>query len=104
MQVKEEVKAFGEWCLGFGVPDILINNAGQFLPGSIQEEEDGILEKMIEEEQMKIIVLPFKPVLYAKQNKYETIIQSSGFALYYAVWCKWLFPIRLLKCCLHYNR
>lgn len=48
MQVKEEVKAFGEWCLGFGVPDILINNAGQFLPGSIQDEEDGILEKMLE--------------------------------------------------------
>jgi short-subunit dehydrogenase len=34
--------------LGFGVPDILINNAGQFLPGSIHEEEEGILEKMIE--------------------------------------------------------
>lgn len=48
MQVKEEVKAFGQWCLGFGVPDILINNAGQFLPGSIHDEEEGILEKMIE--------------------------------------------------------
>jgi short-subunit dehydrogenase len=48
MQVKEEVKAFGEWCLGFGVPDILINNAGQFLPGSILDEEVGVLEKMME--------------------------------------------------------
>jgi short-subunit dehydrogenase len=28
--------------------DILINNAGQFLPGSIFNEEDGVLEKMIE--------------------------------------------------------
>ena len=28
--------------------DILINNAGSFLPGNISEEEDGVLEKMIE--------------------------------------------------------
>lgn len=47
MSVTEEVKAFGEWCLGFGVPDVLVNNAGQFLPGSIHNEPDGILEQMI---------------------------------------------------------
>lgn len=29
------------------IPDILINNAGQFLPGSIYNEEEGTLEKMI---------------------------------------------------------
>ncbi len=48
MRVKEEVKKFGIWCLEFGVPDILINNAGQFLPGSIHEEGEGVLEQMIE--------------------------------------------------------
>lgn len=48
MRVKEEVKQFGVWSLGFGVPDMLINNAGQFLPGSIHEEGDGVLEQMIE--------------------------------------------------------
>lgn len=48
MRVKEEVKQFGVWCLEFGVPDILINNAGQFIPGSIHEEEEGVLEQMIE--------------------------------------------------------
>jgi short-subunit dehydrogenase len=47
LSVTEEVKAFGEWCLGFGVPDVLVNNAGQFLPGSIHNEPDGILEQMI---------------------------------------------------------
>jgi short-subunit dehydrogenase len=47
MGVKEEAKKFGAWCLGFGVPDIVINNAGQFVPGSIHEEADGVLEKMI---------------------------------------------------------
>lgn len=45
---KNEVVAFGNWCLTFGTPNIVINNAGSFLPGSIYNEEDGILEKMIE--------------------------------------------------------
>jgi short-subunit dehydrogenase len=48
MAVKEQVKEFGVWCLGFGVPFILVNNAGQFLPGSVHSEEEGTLEKMIE--------------------------------------------------------
>jgi short-subunit dehydrogenase len=48
MAVKEQVTAFGEWCLGFGIPGILINNAGQFLPGSVHSEEEGTLQKMIE--------------------------------------------------------
>ncbi len=44
----EEAKAFGVWSLGFGVPDIVVNNAGQFLPGSVHNEAAGTLEKMIE--------------------------------------------------------
>ncbi len=48
MSKKEEVKQFGTWALGFGSADVLVNNAGQFLPGSIYNEEEGILEKMIE--------------------------------------------------------
>ena len=48
MGMKEETKQFGVWCLGFGVPDIVVNNAGQFMPGSVHTEEEGILEKLIE--------------------------------------------------------
>jgi short-subunit dehydrogenase len=48
MSIQEEVKKFANWCLKHGTPDMLINNAGQFVPGSIQEEADGILEQMIE--------------------------------------------------------
>lgn len=48
MSKKNEVIDFAKWCLTFGVPDIIINNAGSFLPGSINEEADGIIEKMIE--------------------------------------------------------
>src|SRR3954471_7162832 len=45
---KEDVKVFADWCLQFGLPDILVNNAGQFIPGSVYNEEEGALEKMIE--------------------------------------------------------
>ena len=45
---KEDVKAFGAWCLQQGTPEILVNNAGQFIPGSIHEEAEGMLEQMME--------------------------------------------------------
>jgi short-subunit dehydrogenase len=45
---KEQAIEFANWCLQSGTPDILINNAGQFLPGSIYNEKDGLLENMIE--------------------------------------------------------
>lgn len=44
---KNEAIEFGNWCLSIATPDILINNAGNFLPGSIYNEEDGVLETMI---------------------------------------------------------
>jgi short-subunit dehydrogenase len=44
---KENAIAFGNFCLENGTPDILINNAGSFLPGSIHEEKDGTFEKML---------------------------------------------------------
>lgn len=46
---KTEAQEFGKWVLDQNRPiDILINNAGYFLPGSIYNEEDGTLEKMIQ--------------------------------------------------------
>ncbi|MDZ4808280.1 MAG: SDR family oxidoreductase [Bacteroidota bacterium] len=44
---KEDTIAFGNWCLSFGVPDILINNAGLFEPGSVHNEPDGLLENQM---------------------------------------------------------
>ncbi len=44
---KAQAKEFGVWCLGFGVPDIVINNAGAFEPGSIYNERDGLLEDQL---------------------------------------------------------
>jgi short-subunit dehydrogenase len=49
MSDTNEVKQFGKWMLDKGlVPDILVNNAGSFIPGSVYNEEEGTLEKMIE--------------------------------------------------------
>jgi len=44
---KEEAIAFGNWCLSAGAPDVLVNNAGLFEPGSVYNEPDGILENQI---------------------------------------------------------
>ncbi|MDI9365014.1 MAG: SDR family oxidoreductase [Flavobacterium sp.] len=48
MGVKEEVLAFAKWCLQYGTPAIIVNNAGQFLSGTIHNEEEGLLEQMIQ--------------------------------------------------------
>jgi short-subunit dehydrogenase len=48
LSIKEQAQAFGNWVLDFRMSiDILINNAGLFLPGSVHDEEDGVLEQMI---------------------------------------------------------
>lgn len=44
----DNIKNFTQWILGFGLPlDVLINNAGIFIPGSIYNEAEGTLEQMI---------------------------------------------------------
>lgn len=40
-------KSFGEWCLEMGVPGILVNNAGNFEPGSVHNEPEGTLERQV---------------------------------------------------------
>jgi short-subunit dehydrogenase len=45
---KAQVKEFGAFCKSFNRPvDVLVNNAGYFIPGFIHQEEDGVLESMI---------------------------------------------------------
>jgi len=47
LSIKEEAIAFGNWCLSFAVPDIVVNNAGLFEPGSVHNEPDGTLESQL---------------------------------------------------------
>jgi short-subunit dehydrogenase len=44
---KDEVLAFAKWCLQYGTPTIVVNNAGQFIQGNIANEADGVLEHLI---------------------------------------------------------
>ncbi len=48
MADKNQVAAFADWCLQKGTPDIVINNAGHFIPGSVHNEPDGSLEEMLQ--------------------------------------------------------
>lgn len=41
-------KEFGQWVLNTGLaPDVLVNNAGLFEPGSVHNEPEGLLEKQM---------------------------------------------------------
>jgi short-subunit dehydrogenase len=42
-----QVHAFTKWCLSKTTPDILINNAGYFLPGSVQTAPEGQLAEQL---------------------------------------------------------
>ncbi|MDP4130510.1 MAG: SDR family oxidoreductase [Bacteroidota bacterium] len=45
---KEGAVGFGNWVLDQqAAVDVLVNNAGRFIPGSIYNEEDGVLEEML---------------------------------------------------------
>lgn len=49
LSIKAQAKEFGQWLLSLGIRiDVLVNNAGSFLPGSVHNEKDGFLEQMIE--------------------------------------------------------
>lgn len=46
---KEQVVSLAKWFKGHKVPlDVLINNAGSFVPGSVHSEPEGALEKMLD--------------------------------------------------------
>jgi short-subunit dehydrogenase len=48
LSVKSGVQQFGNWILEQKIEtDVLINNAGSFVPGSVHEEPEGALEEMI---------------------------------------------------------
>jgi short-subunit dehydrogenase len=48
LAIKEQVAAFADSVLSaFPEIDLLINNAGMYLPGTIAEEPDGLLDQMI---------------------------------------------------------
>ena len=47
LAIKGQVHCFSEWLLARAVPDVLVNNAGYFLPGQLQDEAEGQLEAQL---------------------------------------------------------
>ena len=47
LSIKGQVHCFSEWVLARTVPDVLVNNAGYFLPGQLQDEAEGQLEAQL---------------------------------------------------------
>ena len=46
---REQAKRLGQWIVETGVTvDVLVNNAGQFIYGSLYNEEEGVLERLME--------------------------------------------------------
>lgn len=45
--VKNDALSFANWCLGFASPDVLVNNAGKYVPGNVIDDTEGALEEMI---------------------------------------------------------
>jgi len=49
LSIKSGAQGFGKWVLQFApAVDVVVNNAGQFLPGSVYNEPEGTLEQMID--------------------------------------------------------
>lgn len=70
---KNEVVAFADFVLqNFESIDVLINNAGVFLPGKVHDEEDGILEKTMQTNLYSAYYLTQKlvPSMIANRNGY----------------------------------
>lgn len=85
MRDSAAVKKFGAYCLGaMNSIDVLINNAGIFIPGVIHEEEEGALEQMIETNLYSAYHLSRKIVPHMKQKKKGTIINMASIASFMA--------------------
>ncbi len=46
---RSSLNEWASWVLQQGVPDVLVNNAGQFLPGAVYNEAEGVLEEMLQQ-------------------------------------------------------
>jgi short-subunit dehydrogenase len=77
---KIAVHDFAKWILDQCVPDVVINNAGQFIPGSVHLEADGILENMLQQNLFSAYYLTRALLPAMMQNKAGHIINICSIA------------------------
>ena len=62
---KDNVDAFSKWCLQKTQPNILINNAGNFVPGKLMDEAEGQLQHQLDTNLFSNCVIIFCYLLYS---------------------------------------
>ncbi|MET0635587.1 MAG: SDR family oxidoreductase [Chitinophagaceae bacterium] len=78
---RESVRVFADWILATADKiDVLVNNAGLFIPGSVETEEEGILEKMISVNLMGTYHLTRALIPVMKENKSGHIFNICSIA------------------------
>lgn len=81
LSTREGVAYFADWVLDHGCTiDVLINNAGNFFPGSICSEQEGILESMLQINLYSAYDLTRKLVPVMKQQKTGHIFNICSIA------------------------
>jgi len=82
---KTDIQNFGDDILKTGIPDVLINNAGIFLPGNIYEEADETFETLIQTNLASAYHLTRKlvPAMISKKSGYVfNICSIASFMAY----------------------
>jgi short-subunit dehydrogenase len=85
MSVKEEIEAFANEVKKISVPDVIVNNAGVFFPGSIHSEPEGNFELMMKTNMFSAYYLTraFTSALIEKKSGYIFSIGSiAGLTAY----------------------
>ncbi len=81
MSVKEEAKAFGKFVVELNRPvDVLVNNAGYFVPGEISTEPEGTLESMMNANVYSAYHITRELVSSLKQTKSSHIFNICSIA------------------------
>ncbi len=81
VSIQEEAIAFAQQCMAhFKQIDILINNAGFFLPGDLADEEEGRLDMMLRTNLMSAYHITRAVLPKMKANKSGTIINMGSVA------------------------
>jgi short-subunit dehydrogenase len=82
---KEEAENFGQWIIDNGVSiDVLVNNAGNFEPGSVHNEPNGLLQEMIEVNLYSAYHLTRKLIAKMMQQKSGHIFNMCSIASLHA--------------------
>lgn len=81
MSVKEQVRSFADFIISLNRPiDVLVNNAGYFVPGEIATEEAGVLEQMMDANVFSAYHLTRGLIASMKKNKSGHIFNMCSIA------------------------